>query len=122
MKLRSTLLAFVLLVTMGSIARAETTAQVSTPANPAGEDMAPITLAQASPDCTASTPLSFNSSPIMTTAATCGACSAAACRGQFHGDFCGYSGGHNYYCIVSEKCSATGGGTGWNCDCGLIVP
>src|SRR5215216_3928963 len=117
MKLRSTLLALVLLLMMGSIASAATTAQVSTPANPAGENVAPITFAQASPDCTAATLTSFDPSPIQTTGATCGACSAAACRGMFSGDNCGYASGHLYYCVTSQKCSATGGGTGWACDC-----
>jgi hypothetical protein len=118
MKLRSTLLALALLLLMGRpIASAATTAQVSTPTNPAGKDVAPITLAQASPDCRISTPLSFNPSPIMTTGATCGACSEAACRGMFSGDNCGYASGYLYYCGTSYKCSATGGGTGWDCDC-----
>jgi hypothetical protein len=95
MKLRSTILAVVLLL-IASLAGAAP-AQTATPADPANASLAAIFAAPAPPDGGAAKLPSFQPAPT-DKAVLCGSCSDTICQGRHFGDSCGFKNGQFYYC------------------------
>jgi hypothetical protein len=111
MKLRSTLLAFALLLMMGPLASA------GAPGATAAGDPALMTPAAESPGCAAATLPFLNPSPTPMAGAPCGLCSEAVCQGGTTGTYCGVRNGQYARCqaVYGDTC---GGGTlTWNCSC-----
>ena len=116
MKLRSTLLAFALLLMMGTLASAGTTAQAAA-APAAGDPAISIPVTSSSAGCAAATLPFLNPAPIPMAGAPCGSCSEAICQGKTTGTYCGVRNGQYARCqaVYGDTC---GGDTlTWNCSC-----
>ena len=92
MKLRSTLLTFVSMLLIGSLAGAATAPQAGLPASPAPPASASVALpAVASPLCVQSVSkaeLPAGNPVVQTSTSICGACSDIWCKGQTLGALC----------------------------------
>lgn len=108
MKLRSTFLAFALLLLISSLASA---GQIATQADPANASLTAIFSAPASPGCAEATLPSFEPAPV-NKALGCGTCSDTICQGKQFGAFCKFQNGQTYTCQPAYVvCSAR------DCEC-----
>jgi hypothetical protein len=95
MRLRSTVLAFAVLLLIGHLASA---AQTSTPADPASANLAAIFSAPVSPDGANAKLPSFEPTPSDKAGLACGSCSNAPCVGAQVGTVCKVQNGQTYTC------------------------